>query len=170
MTAKHFSDVYQYNDWANRRLWQCLEVVPDEIYFQDRDFSVGSLHEQVMHIVGVERWWLGYLITGEVILNTDEDRERLRNRTALRAWWDDITARNLAYIASLTADELLRQVKPFFWDDDDPTISVGHALTQVTQHSLDHRAQTMTLLHQLGYEGTDQEYLTFLRERTADNA
>ncbi|MEO1287780.1 MAG: DinB family protein [Chloroflexota bacterium] len=69
------------------------------------------------------------------------------------------------YVFSLTDDELQRKVKPSFWDDDDPPITVAQALTQVINHSTDHRAQTMAVLHTMGYDGVGQDFLSYLHEK-----
>ena len=163
MNREYFSDLYQYNDWANRQVWECVSAVSDDDYFKDNSFSVGSIFTQLRHTLAVEDWWLNYLQTGEVVFQSADLREQLRDRTFLRQHWDDINNRNLAYIGTLTNDEFQRQVKVSWWDDDYPPITVAQALTQVTNHSTDHRAQTMAVLHTYGYTGVGQDVLMYLK-------
>lgn len=167
MNKAYFIELYDYTDWANRRVWACAMKASDEDYFRENSFSVGSIYTQLRHTLAVEQWWIGYLATGELDFHSDEDKERLKDRDKLRQQWDEVHQRNMEYIHLLTPDELKREVKPPWWDDDDPFMTVSQALTQVANHSTDHRAQTMAVLHTLGYEGVGQDFLAYLH-RFAD--
>ncbi len=134
----------------------------DEDYVKDNDFSIGSISEQLIHTLSVERWWLAYLATGEAKFLSADEKEQVQDRAQLRQMWDDTNASNMEYIQSLTDEELQRNVSVPWWDNPDHTITVSQALTQVTNHSTDHRAQTMAVLHMLGYDGTEQDFLAYL--------
>jgi uncharacterized damage-inducible protein DinB len=165
LNKDYFLELYQYTDWANRRVWDCVMKTSEEDYFKDNDFSVGSVYIQLFHWLSVESWWVGFLATGEAKFLTDDDREMCKDRDKLRQLWDETHARNMEYIQSLTDDELQRQVNVPWWDNPDDTITVAQALTQVANHSTDHRAQTMAVLHTLGYDGVGQDFLTYLRNK-----
>lgn len=117
---------------------------------------------QLVHCLTVERWWIGFLATGEVNLISDDEHELYQDRDKLRQLWDETNTNNMAYIQSLTDKELQRKVSAPWWDGADSSIAVTQALTQVANHSTDHRAQTMAVLHMLGYEGIEQDFLTYL--------
>ncbi|MEM9953492.1 MAG: DinB family protein [Chloroflexota bacterium] len=164
MNSDHFVELFHYTHWANQHVWDCVAKVSDEDYFKDQTFSVGSVYSQLFHWMSVERWWSHFLITGELEFPTKEDVERCRDRTKLRERWDETHQQIIDYVSSLTDDELQRKVKPSFWDDADPPITVAQALTQVINHSTDHRAQTMAVLHTMGYDGVGQDFLSYLHE------
>lgn len=163
MNTDHFIQLYDYNTWANQRVWDCAMTSTPEDYHKDSDFSVGSVYEQLFHTMAVESWWIGFLATGEVKFLGDDDSEKCQDREILRQTWDAINSKNMHYINRLTDDELQRKVKVAWWADDVPLITVAQALTQVANHSTDHRAQTMALLHMLGYEGVGQDFLAYLQ-------
>ena len=163
MNKDYFVELFQYNEWADRRVWDCAMKTSDEAYFKENDFSVGSVYNQLFHWLTVEYWWVGYLTTGELNFLSEDERELYKNRDKLRQLWDETNARNMAYIQSLTDEELQRKVSVPWWGNPDDKITVAQALTQVTNHSTDHRAQTMAVLHMLGYEGIEQDFLTYLR-------
>lgn len=98
----------------------------------------------------------------EAVFLTDEEKEIYKDRIKLRQIWDETNTRNMTYIQSLTDEELQRKVSVPWWDDADSKITVAQALTQVANHSTDHRAQTMAVLHMLGYDGVGQDFLTYL--------
>ncbi len=162
MNKDYFVELYTYNDWANRRVWDCAMKASDTDYLKDNDFSVGSLYTQLLHTLSVERWWLGFLATGVTLFFSEEDEETYKDRDKLRAIWDETNDRNMAYIQTLTEEELRRTVRAPWWDDANPSLTVLQALTQVANHSTDHRAQTMAVLHTYGYEGIGQDFLAFL--------
>lgn len=166
MYKNHFIQLYDYNYWANLRVWDCAMKTSDEDYFKDNDFSVGSVYTQLFHTMAVEDWWLGFLLTGEVKFLQDTDYEIYKDREKFRQKWDEINTRNMTYIKAVTDDELRREVKVHWWEDSDPSITVAQALTQVANHSTDHRAQAMAVLHMLGYEGIGQDFLSYLHRES----
>lgn len=162
MNREHFWELYRYNDWANQQVWDCAMKTNDDDYFKDNTFSIGSIFIQLRHTLEVEKWWIGFLATGDLVFLREEDHDRLKDREQLRHLWDEVNAQNLAYIQTLTNAELKRKVRPAFWDENQSAITVAQALTQVANHSTDHRAQTMAVLHTLGYDGVGQDFLMYL--------
>lgn len=158
MDAQIFLALYDYNAWANRRVWDCVQHVDDEQFARAIDHSLGSVQNQIAHIMEVEYWWFRFLSTGEPDFASEDD---LATRETIRAKWDEAEGIIHDYVAALTADELLRKVKPPFWAADEPALHVYEALFQVALHSTDHRAQTLAALHQLGAPTTPQDYLFF---------
>lgn len=131
-------------------------------YLKENSFSIGSIYNQLVHCLNVQRWWIGFLATGEVNLISDDEHELYQDRDKLRQLWDETNTNNMAYIRSLTNEELQRKVSAPWWDGADSSITVTQALTQVANHSTDHRAQTMAVLHTLGYGGIEQDFLAYL--------
>jgi uncharacterized damage-inducible protein DinB len=64
----------------------------------------------------------------------------------------------MAYLETLTPDELEREVRPSVWEDGRPPIKVWEVRTQVANHSTDHRAQTLAGLHRLGAPTVMQDF------------
>lgn len=164
MNRDYFVELYRYNDWANYLVWNCALKTTDEDYFKHNTFSIGSVFVQLRHTLEVEKWWINFLATGDLVFLDEEERECLKDRQQLRQLWDDVYEDNLTYIQSLTDDELDRKVKPSFWDGNQSAVTVSQALAQVANHSTDHRAQTMAVLHMLGYEGAGQDILMYLHD------
>lgn len=162
MNRKYYIELFQYTDWANRLVWDCAMKTTLEDFLKENDYSRGSIFEQLLHTLNVERWWIGYLATRELTLIEDNEREAYKDRDKLRQLWDETNENNMAYMQSLDDAELGRKVRVTWWDEVDPDITVAQALTQVANHSTDHRAQTMAVLHMLGYEGVGQDFLEFL--------
>lgn len=165
MSVEHFLDLYRYTFWANRRVWECVVTLDDAQFDAPADYSIGSIHNQVAHTFGVEYWWFHFLKEDALIFVTDE---MITDRDSIRAAWDALETYILDFIASLTPEALERKVKPSFWEEEDlASISVWQAMTQVAMHSMDHRSQTLALLHKLGAPTVEQDYLNYLHNTTA---
>lgn len=160
MNRDYFVQLYDFTDWANRKVWNCVMHLSDADFTKDLEYSIGSILNQVTHTMEVEYWWLNLLRTGEVDFL---DHTQHPTRELIIAKWDSIRAVNNAYLASLTDDELQRKVHPSaVWDEDEPAITVAEALTQVAFHSMDHRAQTLAMLDKLGAPTVGQDFLSYL--------
>jgi uncharacterized damage-inducible protein DinB len=162
MEPNVFTSLYTYNQWANRRVWDCVMQLTDDQFDQDIDYSIGSIHTQVAHTMGVEHWWFQFLRTGELHFVSESDCE---TRASVRAKWDETEVLIRDYATALTPDELVRLVRPPFWNDDQPPIPVYEALFQIAHHSTDHRAQTLAALHRVGGPTTPQDFLFFHFDR-----
>lgn len=161
MDKDFFIDLYLYNFWANMRVWECIEELTEEEFFRELAYSIGSIHIQVAHTLAVEAWWFNFLQTGVVEFIKEED---LTNREIIRKQWDSTEKQVMAYLNTLTTEELNRKVMPPSWENK-PAITVRDALVQVANHSTDHRSQTLSGLHQLGATTIEQDYLVYLWEK-----
>ncbi|MBK8137529.1 MAG: DinB family protein [Chloroflexi bacterium] len=145
-----------YTYWANHELVRCVETLTPEQFDHDFKYSMGTLRVQLAHIAGVEYWWFTYLSTGELDFFTDEDFASL---DTIKAKWAKAEKIVSTYVASLTDEELQREVKPPFWKPESKPFKVWEAILQVFNHSTDHRAQSLYMLHQLGAPTFQQDYL-----------
>lgn len=160
MNRDYFIELYDYTDWANRKVWDCVLQLSEDDFRKPLDYSVGSIFEQCVHTMAVESWWLHFLYTGELhfISNLDD----YPDRSSIRTKWDEVSATNRAYLLTLTDEELQRHVKPEFWDENEVAITVAQALCQVANHSTDHRAQILAMLHKLHAPTVGQDFLDYL--------
>ncbi len=159
MDPAMFRDLYGYNFWAHRQVWPCIEQLSEEQFTQDAGYSVGAMRDQCVHVMAVESWWFHFLCTGELRFLEEEDYP---TRQAIRAKWDDVEQTVQSYLATLTEDELQREVRPDVWDEGQQPITVWQAMLQVANHSTDHRAQVLAGLRQLGAPTVEQDYLNYL--------
>jgi uncharacterized damage-inducible protein DinB len=166
MNKDYFIELYDYTFWGDRKLFECVMALSDEQYAQNIEFSQGSIRDHIVHMIGVEHWWIHFLATGDLDFYDEPvytlSREKLRDMRA------QVERDIRAYLNTLTPQELERRVKPSFWDEEDAPVTVWQALLQVANHSTDHRAQTMAMLHtKFGAPTFTQDYLTYLDEKKA---
>lgn len=162
MNKTYFIELFDYNYWAHRKVWDCVTQLSDEQFKHELDYSIGSIWIQCLHTMAVEHWWFHFL--GEGILDFLE-AEDYPTREAIRAKWDDVETYVRAYLNTLTPQEVEREVRPSFWDDDKPPVKVWEGILQVANHSTDHRAQTLAGLYRLGGPTVGQDVLDYIFEK-----
>ena len=107
MNADAFRQYYDYHLAEKRKIWKAY-VVPlkQEQFLQKVDYSMGSVRNQMVHLMSVDEAWFSGLRNVEPEFLEDSD-----DRDAIRAHWDKVEQHMRDYLATLT-DEMLFQ-KPF---------------------------------------------------------
>ena len=164
MDPSHWQELFDYNFWANRRVWASVMALDEALFDRPLDGDRHSLRAQCVHVLAVEYWWLHFLQTG-VVEFLDEDL--YVTRADVRAIWDEVEAKVRGYLAILTLADLQRTVRPNFWHDP-WSVQAWQGLMQVLNHSTDHRAQLLDVVRELGGPTDEQDYLTYLHERAMD--
>jgi uncharacterized damage-inducible protein DinB len=157
MNADAFRHFYNYHFGINRYLWEsCVLPLSQEQFIQDVDYSVGSVRNQIVHLMSVDNVWFcdlrGVENPGYFDPNDFEDR------SALRAQWDQVEQAMREYLASLRDDMLFE--KPL--EGEDENLILWQVLLHVVNHGTDHRAQLLRILKDLGVETFPQDYIFYV--------
>ena len=157
MNADAFRNVYEYHFTINRKIWdKCVMSLTQEQFVQQVDYSIGSVRNQVVHMMNIDdRWFSG--LRGEEVPGFIKP-EDYPNRDIIRQKWDEVETRMRDYLATLT-DEMVAS-QPFLESENDQTY-LWQILWHVANHGTDHRAQTLSLLNHLGVETFPQDYFFF---------
>jgi uncharacterized damage-inducible protein DinB len=160
MNADAFRHLYAYHFSENQKLWSLLARLPYEQFIQDVPYSIGSLRQQVVHLMSVDEAWFCELRGVEPLpayRPTAKD-----DRAVIRARWDTIEAQMRAYLEQLQDTALFNQ--PIVEPAEDKDLTVWQVLIHVVNHGTDHRAQMLRALHDFGVETTSQDYIFFAYE------
>ncbi|MGB7339151.1 MAG: DinB family protein [Phototrophicaceae bacterium] len=160
MNADAFRHLYQYHFSENRKTWiDYIMQLSDQQFTQVHDYPIGSVRDQIIHMMNVDRVWFWSL------QGLDDFKEfsasDFQNREMIRTEWDYIESKMQAYLADLTDSALLQ--KPFSEGEDEPLI-LWQVLLHVANHGTDHRAQVLRLLYDLGIKTTSQDYVFYIME------
>jgi uncharacterized damage-inducible protein DinB len=161
MEPSLWQELYDYNFWANRRVWESIMALDEAFFDKPLGGDRRSIRIQCIHILEVEYWWVHFLHTGVVEFLDDEV---LLTRADVRAAWDDVEVKVKGWVAQMTPASLERTVRPDFWKDP-WSVKAWQGLMQVLVHSTDHRAQLLDAVRELGGPTDEQDYLTYLHER-----
>lgn len=163
MTADLVREIYRYNAWANRRVFDVAKTLPPEEYHRDLRSSFGGIHGTLAHIVGAERLWLSRWLGAPVTLLGPADFSAL---TDVLRTWEEVEAEQRAYLQGLTDAGLDASVTVKASSGGAYVHTLRETLLHTVEHSSYHRGQVITLLRQLGHRppGPSYNLMGFYRE------
>lgn len=159
MNADAFRHLYNYHFTENRKIWdRYIGSLSQDQFVQDIDYSVGSVRNQIVHLINVDNAWFSDLrgITEPKFLDAN-----VNDRAIIRAHWDDVEQQMRDYLATLRDDMLFS--KPLT-NEEDKDLILWQVLLHVANHGTDHRAQLLRLLNDLGCKTEAQDYVFYLME------
>ena len=156
MNADAFRHFYDYHFAENRKIWDTYIVsLTQEQFTQPVAYSVGSLRNQIVHLMEVDHAWFSQL--SGVDPNFLDDS--MDDRAAIRAYGDQVEQQMRAYLAGLRDDML--PTKPFA-EGEDKDMTLWQVLLHVGNHGTDHRAQILRLLNDMGAKTGPQDYVFYV--------
>src|SRR5690606_34435937 len=130
MNADAFRHLYDYHFAQNRSLWN-NHVMPlsQEQFTQDFSYSIGSVRNQIVHLISVDNTWFSQILGEEADSLNPAD---FADRQLIRAEWDKVEQKMRGYLASLRDDMLF--TKPFPDHDEDKDMILWQVLLHVANH------------------------------------
>ena len=163
MNTACFRRMIDYSYWAHRQVWGCVTELSDEQFTRPCDYSIGSVHEQVVHTMGAEWLWLQRVqgVTPDPFLSPDD----YPTRESIRARWDQVEAGWRDFVAALRDDQLDQpMVYTSIHGQTRREQPLWEGLMQIINHATDHRAQTLAVIHQVGGRTLEQDFILFTWE------
>ncbi len=158
MNADAFRQLYDYHFAENRNLWDWfIASMPQEQFTQQHDYSLGSVRNQIVHLMSVDDAWFGDLLGIEI--PSSPDPEDTLDRAVIRAYGDAVEQKVRGYLATLRDDMLF--LKPFEAGEDKDLI-LWQVLIHVVNHGTDHRAQLLRQLNDLGNKTPPQDFIFYV--------
>lgn len=155
MHADDIRILYDYHFAANRKLWNMAIVPLSEAQFlQPLEYSVGSIRNQVVHLMDIEEGWFDGLRLNVSGRAPFKNPENWPTREKIRADWDVVEANIRAYLESLTDEECNSPFEP-----KPDSLRKWQIMLHVLNHATDHRAQTLAMLHSLGVTTFPQDMI-----------
>ena len=169
MTIDDIRQLYQYDRWANNRVFQAASRLSVEEFTRDLGGSFRSVRDTLVHIIGGEWIWLSYwkepptssaLLTGlrtrrDLLFNPDS----FASVATVQLKWSEVENEQTEFVNSLT-DEFLERMLPFRATQ----VRLAHLMQHVANHSTYHRGQVALMMRQLGAEPVATDFHVFLVE------
>ncbi len=170
----NITETYDYLMASRRKLWDALEVLPDELL--DRPLLQGerfhSVKDLVRHVAIVEDGWVNIDVReAEPVLAGFPDLETVARGplpegvplAALLTYWRAVEARTLSYLSALDNAERERVVTPEDWRG--LPFSVDGLLWHVMIHEIRHTSQITALLRTQDVKPPTLDLLFYLADR-----
>jgi uncharacterized damage-inducible protein DinB len=162
--------MYEYDRWANVRVFQSLAALTAEQFTRDLGGSFPSVRDTMLHILAGEWTWLTYWKASAhdaaFLAELRKGRETLFATEAfpdldsVRRKWAEVEQDQLDFVSNVT-DESLQKMIPA----RDTQISLAHLMQHLANHSTYHRGQISLMMRQLGAEPVATDFHVFLGER-----
>jgi uncharacterized damage-inducible protein DinB len=151
MNLADINYLFEYDRWANARMFDAVDALTDSQF--------ASVRDTLAHIIGVEWIWFQRCngvspgATPSWMENPTRDELRAQLRTIEREWQE--------YVASLHDDDLTRTVDYVQLAGNTGTRKLAHLLQHVINHSTYHRGQVATRMRQAGGTPVGTDLLIF---------
>lgn len=158
MNADAFRYFYNYHFSENRKIWDSyIMSLSQEQFVQDINYSIGSVRNQIVHLMSVDYAWFHDVrdVENPGFFNPDD----FNDRDKIRLQWDIVEQYMRDYLATLR-DEMLF-TKPIA-EGEDKDLILWQILLHVCNHGTDHRAQLLRLLHDLGVKTGPQDLIFYV--------
>jgi uncharacterized damage-inducible protein DinB len=165
VNIEEVKELFDYNAWANRRLFEALAQLPVEQYSRDLKSSFGSIHGTLCHIVWAEQLWLHRWL-GKAAPATPQGRD-LAGLAEARARWEAVDAERAAFLGGFTEPRLRDGVTIQPTSGGAYTHTFRQMFLHTVDHSSYHRGQIVTMLRQLDVKPPGTGMMGFYRERMA---
>ncbi len=150
-----FRTLFAYDVATWRRIWEVAATLTPEQYDRILPYSHGSVRNQLTHVTQVSTAWLMGLKEEPGGQEYALDPSAFADCNALRARWEEGAAETLAWVATLSDDQLDVTLPGMMG----PT---WHVLYQLINHGTDHRAQVLAAFQALGAPSFPQDLIFYL--------
>jgi uncharacterized damage-inducible protein DinB len=164
MQAADLAILFQYNDWANRRILTAAGGLTAEQFLAPTALSWGSVRDVLVHALGAEWIWRMRLQHGAAPTAL-LDPEDFPTYAVLTARWQEEQAEWRAYIDGLTDDEVNRPVLYRSTKGQPYEAVLWQILLHVANHGTQHRAEVAHVLTSYGRSPGDMDLIVFVREQ-----
>lgn len=157
-------DLFRYNAWANRVLFDAVAPLPAEEYARDLKSSHGGIHGTLAHLVWAEALWLTRW-RGQPNPAVPQGRD-LHSLDDVRARWEAIEAERSAWLNEFTDGRLEETVRVRPTTGGEYAHTYAQMFRHLVNHSSYHRGQVITMLRQLGRQPPSTDLILYYRRKS----
>jgi uncharacterized damage-inducible protein DinB len=148
MSVGFIRDLYEYNRWANHRLFDFAAQLGDNVCGREvgKQFSMPTVTKMFGHLYGAEWTWLSRwkgtsptTIPGAELVSMGDVRQK----------WDVLEAEQQAFIAGLTDADLARTIHYKNTEGKAFTAPLATLMQHVANHATHHRSEIATMVTML---------------------
>jgi uncharacterized damage-inducible protein DinB len=150
--------IRKFHAWTHASLnllFDHLATLPAGSYTKDiSGFGYASIHAQVIHLLGCESRWVRRLQVQPI---GDWEPARWPAVSDARVLQREVTTQTLAYLSSLTNQQLNADTTLHFSDGDTAVRTPALILHHVLTHAFHHKGQIVAMCRLLGHPAHDTD-------------
>ncbi len=161
--VEEIKELYEYNTWANRRIFEAAAKLSADAFTKDMKNSFSSVRDTLQHLIAAEWIWLSrWNGVSPTAFPTTWDTS---SHAALQTKWKEVEADQKKFISGLNDETLKKDIAYKNMKGDPFSEPLWQLLRHVVNHSTYHRGQVTTLLRQLGAQAVSTDLVQFYREK-----
>lgn len=171
MLAEGLRTLYDYNDWANARIFAAAANLSQEQFDTPGAAGHGAIHETLLHLINTQgawlSWWDGSLAP-EAAMRTRFVAADHPDVAVVRAAWEQVTAQTRAFLSDLSDEDAQRLYTSTPPGRPAWTSPLWKMMLHVANHGTQHRSEIATMLTNHGHSPGDLDLLFYLLRPGAD--
>ena len=163
MRVKDLQELYEYGDWANKRLFQVIARLSLDEFTRSVAGSYGSIRNTVVHVMSAEWGWLercGGTARGPR-LNPDD----YPTVESVVTQWANVERYIREFVSVLADADLDRPIEYAIGQSEKSVMPLGELMHHGAIHAVHHRGQVALLLRMLGQTPGNFDILFYYGER-----
>jgi uncharacterized damage-inducible protein DinB len=159
MSVQAMQRLYDYNYWANQKLFAALSPLTAEQFTQHVAGSYGSVRNTLVHVLSAEWGWLDRC--GGPPRGPKLEARDFPSLASVTEPWSRVEMQMRAYLGRLSDDDLAGEVEFTLGSGAARRMSRGDLLQHAAIHAAHHRGQVALLVRTLGFEPGNFGFLIF---------
>jgi uncharacterized damage-inducible protein DinB len=161
---KYIDFICAYTNWASELMWKTLHQLTDEQWQEPQAYSVGSVRDQVLHMMYVSMRWLSMLQQSDDRL--EYKAEDFPTVQSAEERWHELWVEFYQYVVTLDDEDLLENIA---WGptrrEFEGVTPRWQLLSHLINHNMDHRSQIfMTLNTKFGVKTPEQDMIFYIMQ------
>ena len=165
MTVESLKSLFEYNYWANRKLFEVMAQLTSEQLIQNISGSYGSIRNTMVHILSAESGWLercGGPKRGPQLNPND-----FPTLDSIIQAWTTLEMDEKRVLSQLNNQHLVQNIEFSLNHTETYSLRLGELLQHAAIHGVHHRGQIALLLRLLGYIPGNFDVLVYYLERNS---
>ena len=154
--------IYEYNYWANKKIFASSANVTPEQFLAPASFPYGGLRGTLPHILDAESGWRG--LFERQSFGADLSLDDFPTVQSLEERWQEEERAMRAYLASLRNEDMESHLRYTTGEGVKRDRILWHCLLHVVNHGTQHRSEAAALLTDYGHSPGDLDFTVFLNE------
>jgi uncharacterized damage-inducible protein DinB len=162
MRVSDLERLFDYNYWANRKLFGVVSQLRPDEFTRSVAGSYESIRNTVVHVMSAEWGWLDRC--GGPPRGPKLNPENFPTVVSVLELWSSVETNMRAFLASLSDSDLAREIE-FSLGGPSKSIALGDLLQHAVVHGVHHRGQVALLLRTLGHTPGNFDFVIFAEEK-----
>ncbi|MGF7533775.1 DinB family protein [Bacillus mexicanus] len=160
--------LYDYHTWANERMFNHIENLPEETVYQEVESVFSSVSNVLLHMCRADYFWLNVLSGAayqEIIDGAGKFESANSNMEAIKQQASKLQSQYLDFFSRHTdLEQTFSMQHPKLGTME---LTFTDIIFHIVNHGTYHRGNVTAMLRQLGYTGVPTDYVFYLYEKKA---